>query len=157
LVQAGVRVVTVSIGGWDTHQNNFVSLKGRLLPETDRVLSALIKDLADHGMLDSTIVYFAGEVGRTPKIHNPNATGAPDPWARSMSVVAAGGGFKKGYVHGTTDAQGMAPATEPVTPDDVASTIFHNLGVEPHTELNTPTGRPVALFREGRVIEKLIG
>jgi hypothetical protein len=74
-----------------------------------------------------------------------------------MSVVVAGGGFKKGYAHGTTDAQGMAPATEPVTPDDVASTIFNNLGVNPHHELNTPTGRPVALFREGRVVEKLLG
>ncbi len=157
LVQAGVRFVTVSIGGWDTHQNNFVSLKGRLLPETDRVLSALIKDLADHGMLDSTIVYCAGEFGRTPKINNRSATGGRDHWARSMSVVVAGGGFKKGYAHGTTDAQGMAPATEPVTPDDVASTIFSQLGVNPQHELNTPTGRPVALFREGRVVEKLLG
>jgi uncharacterized protein (DUF1501 family) len=157
LVQAGVRFVTVSIGGWDTHQNNFVSLKGRLLPETDRVLSALIKDLADHGMLDKTIVYCAGEFGRTPKINNRGTGGGRDHWARSMSVVLAGGGFKKGYAHGTTDAQGMAPATEPVTPDDVASTIFHQLGVEPHHELNTPTGRPIAMFREGKVIEKLLG
>jgi uncharacterized protein (DUF1501 family) len=156
LVQAGVRFVTVSIGGWDTHQNNFVSHKTRLQPETDRVLSALIKDLADRGMLEKTIVYCAGEFGRTPKINNRGPGGGRDHWARSMSVVLAGGGFKRGYAHGTTDAQGMAPSTEPCTPDDVASSIFHCLGVDPHHELNTPTGRPVALFREGKVIEKLL-
>src|SRR5262245_48741266 len=157
LVQAGVRFVTVSIGGWDTHQNNFTSLKGRLLPETDRVLATLIQDLADHGMLDKTVVYCAGEFGRTPKINNRGGVaGGRDHWARSMSVVLAGGGIKRGYAHGTTDGQGMAPSTEPCTPDDVASTIFQCLGVEPHKELNTPTGRPVALFREGRVIEKLL-
>src|SRR5262249_13533836 len=88
LVQAGVRFVTVSIGGWDTHQNNFTSLKNRLLPETDRVLATLIKDLDDHGMLDKTIVYCAGEFGRTPKINNRGA-GGRDHWARSMSVVLA--------------------------------------------------------------------
>jgi uncharacterized protein (DUF1501 family) len=106
-------------------------------------------------MLDKTIVYCAGEFGRTPKINNRGA-GGRDHWARSMSVVLAGGGFKRGYAHGTTDSQGMAPSTEPCTPDDVASTIFHCLGVDPHKELNTPTGRPVSLFREGKVIDKLL-
>ena len=79
-----------------------------------------------------------------------------DHWARSMAVVLAGGGFKRGYAHGTTDAQGMAPATEPCTPDDVAATIFHHLGIDPQAELQTPTGRPIQLFREGKVIEKLL-
>jgi hypothetical protein len=74
-----------------------------------------------------------------------------------MAVVLAGGGFKRGYAHGTTDAQGMAPATEACTPDDVASTIFQNLGLDPHQELQSPTGRPIQLFREGKVIEKLVG
>ena len=69
----------------------------------------------------------------------------------------AGGGFKRGYVHGSTDASGMAPATDPVTPDDVSATIFRNLGLDPHAELQTPTGRPITLFREGKVVEKLIG
>ena len=95
----------------------------------------------------------AGEFGRTPKI-NPKA--GRDHWARSMAACVAGGGLKRGYVHGSTDASGMAPATEPVTPDDLASTIFQQLGVENNTELQTPTGRPVQLFREGRAIEKLI-
>ncbi len=104
-------------------------------------------------MLDRTIVYCAGEFGRTPKI-NKNA--GRDHWARSMAVVLAGGGFKRGYAHGTTDAQGMAPATEPCTPDDVSATIFHCLGIDPHQELTTSTGRPIQLFREGRVIDKLL-
>jgi uncharacterized protein (DUF1501 family) len=153
LVQAGVRFVTISLGGWDTHGQNFQALKTRLLPQVDQTLSALIEDLEAQGMLDKTIVYCAGEFGRTPKV-NPRA--GRDHWARSMAVVLAGGGFKRGYVHGTTDVQGMAPASEACTPDDVASTVFHSLGIEPHTELQTPTGRPVQLFREGKVIEKLL-
>src|SRR2546430_17218220 len=95
----------------------------------------------------------AGEFGRTPTI---NRNAGRDHWARSMAVVLAGGGIRRGYAHGTTDQNGMAPATEPCTPDDVASTIFHNLGLDPHQELNTPTGRPVQLFREGRVVQRLL-
>ncbi len=153
LVEAGVRFVTISLGGWDTHNGNFNSLKTRLLPQLDQVLSALIGDLSDRGMLEKTIVYCAGEFGRTPKV---NQRAGRDHWARSMAVALAGGGFKRGYAHGTTDAQGMAPATEPCTPDDVSSTVFHALGLNPHQELMTPTGRPVQLFREGRIVEKLL-
>jgi hypothetical protein len=154
LIEAGVRFATVSLGGWDTHRETFTAHKTRLAPTTDQVLAALVKDLDDRGLLDSTIVMCAGEFGRTPKV---NKTTGRDHWARSMACVLAGGGFKRGYVHGSTDASGMAPATDPVTPDDVSSTIFHNLGIDPHQELQTSTGRPVQLFREGKVIEKLIG
>ncbi len=154
LVEAGVRFVTISIGGWDTHRGNFDRLSKTLLPQLDQTLSALVGDLSDRGMLDRTIVYCAGEFGRTPKI---NKTAGRDHWARSMSVVLAGGGFRQGYVHGATDESGMAPATEPCTPDDVASTIFHRLGLDPHTELTTSTGRPIQLFREGRIVRDLIG
>jgi uncharacterized protein (DUF1501 family) len=153
LVEAGVRFVTISIGGWDTHGKNFDALKTRNLPNLDTTLSALIADLADRGMLDSTIVYCAGEFGRTPKV-NKNA--GRDHWARSMAVVLAGGGFKKGYAHGTTDAQGMAPHTEPVTPDDVSATMFSALGIDPHQDVMTATGRPITLFREGKVVSKLL-
>jgi len=153
LVEAGVRFVTISTGGWDTHAQNFNNLKTKLLPNLDTTLSALIKDLDDRGLLDSTIVMCAGEFGRTPKI-NKNA--GRDHWARSMACVLAGGGFKRGYAHGTTDASGMAPATDPCTPDDLAATIFKQLGIDPHLELTTPTGRPVQLFREGKVVEKLL-
>lgn len=154
LVEAGVRFATVSLGGWDTHSQTFNAHKTRLMPQLDGTLAALIRDLDDRGLLDSTIVMCAGEFGRTPKV---NKNSGRDHWARSMACVLAGGGFKRGYVHGSTDASGMAPATEPCTPDDIASTIFHQLGVEPTTELQTPTGRPVQLFREGKVIEKLVG
>jgi hypothetical protein len=153
LVEAGVRFVTISLGGWDTHRNNFDSLKTRLLPTLDTTLSALISDLGDRGLLDRTIVYCAGEFGRTPKV---NKTSGRDHWARSMAVVLAGGGFRGGYAHGTTDANGMAPATEPVTPDDVSATVFHCLGINPQHELTTSTGRPMQLFREGRVVQKLL-
>jgi hypothetical protein len=154
LVEAGVRFVTISTGGWDTHGKNFESLSKRLLPQMDVTLAALIRDLDDRGLLESTLVYCAGEFGRTPKINN-NA--GRDHWARSMAVLLAGGGIKRGFVHGATDPQGMAPATEPCSPDDVAATLFHCLGIDPHQELTTTSGRPIQLFREGRVLEKVIG
>jgi hypothetical protein len=153
LVEAGVRFVTLSIGGWDTHGRNFEALSKRLLPTLDQTLAALIEDLADKGLLDETVVYCAGEFGRTPKV-NKNA--GRDHWARSMAVVLAGGGFRRGYAHGSTDDQGMKPASEPCTPDDVAATVFHALGVDPHKELMAPSGRPIQLFREGQVIKKLL-
>jgi len=154
LIEAGVRFATVTFGGWDTHNQNFVRLKNNLLPVLDTVLSALVRDLEDRGLLDSTIVMVAGEFNRTPRI---NRNAGRDHWARSMAVVLAGGGFPRGYVHGSTDASGMAPTTEPCTPDDLAATIFTHLGIDPHMELTTPTGRPMQLFREGRPIEKLLG
>jgi hypothetical protein len=153
LVEAGVRFVTVSLGGWDTHARNFESLSKRLLPQLDQTLSALVEDLSERGLLGRTVVYCAGEFGRTPKV-NKNA--GRDHWARSMAVVLAGGGFKNGYVHGATDPQGMAPASEACMPDDLAATVFHCLGIDPHLELTTPTGRPVQLFREGKVLDKLL-
>jgi uncharacterized protein (DUF1501 family) len=154
LVEAGVRFVTLGFGGWDTHQKTFDAHKTRLAPSLDQALAALIADLDRRGLLDSTIVMCAGEFGRTPKI-NKNA--GRDHWARSMACVLAGGGIKRGYVHGSSDASGMAPATDPVTPDDIGATVFTQLGVRHDTELQTPTGRPVQLFREGKVVEKLIG
>jgi hypothetical protein len=154
LVEAGVRFVTISLGGWDTHGRNFDALRTRLLPQLDRTLSALIGDLADRGRLDNTIVYCAGEFGRTPRV---NRNAGRDHWARSMAVVLAGGNFRRGYAHGSTDREGMAPANEPCTPDDVAATLFHNLGIDPHRELMTPSGRPVQLFRDGEVLQRLLG
>jgi hypothetical protein len=153
LVEAGVRFVTVSLGGWDTHGKNFEALSKRLLPTLDATLATLVDDLSARGMLDRTIVYCAGEFGRTPKI-NKNA--GRDHWARSMAAVVAGGGFKRGYAHGTTDPHGIAPANDPVTPDDLSATLFNCLGIDPKQELQTPTGRPIQLFREGRIVSKLL-
>ena len=154
LVQAGVRFVTLGFGGFDTHSKTFEAHKTKLMPSLDGALAALIADLDQQGMLDSTIVMCAGEFGRTPKI-NKNA--GRDHWARSMAAVLAGGGIKRGYAHGTTDASGMAPNLDPCTPDDLGATIFGQLGIKSDTEIQSPTGRPIQLFREGKAIEKLIG
>jgi hypothetical protein len=153
LVEAGVRFVTIGLGGWDTHGGNFRTLRDRLLPTLDRGLAALIDDLDGRGRLGSTVVYCAGEFGRTP---NVNTTAGRDHWARSMAVLLAGGGLKRGYAHGTTDAYGMGPQMEPCAPDDVSATIFHCLGVPPGHELNTTSGRPLALFRDGKVLGGLL-
>ncbi len=154
LVEAGVRFVSIGTGGWDTHQTNFPRLKDRNLPQLDKVLAALIHDLAERGLLDKTIVYCVGEFGRTPNI---NRNAGRDHWARSMSVLLAGGGFKRGFVYGSTDEHGRAPETDPCSPDDVSATIFQQLGLDPHMELQTGTGRPIQLFRESKPIAALCG
>lgn len=153
LVEAGARFVTIGLGGWDTHAGNFRTLRGQLLPQVDQTLAALVGDLDDRGLLDSTLVYCAGEFGRTPAI---NGSAGRDHWARSMAVFLAGGGIRKGYVHGGTDPHGLQPASEPCMPDDVSATIFRALGIAPNHEVQTTTGRPIAIFREGKVIEKLL-
>ncbi len=152
LIEAGVRFVTVGLGGWDTHVANFAALR-RQLPPLDQALAALLTDLETRGLLDTTLVYCAGEFGRTPRI---NPSSGRDHWARSMAVLLAGGGIKRGFVYGSTDGQGMGPATDPCSPDDVSATVFRALGLEPRHELETPSGRPVALFRQGRVLGELL-
>jgi hypothetical protein len=153
LIEAGARFVTIGLGGWDTHAGNFRTLRGQLLPQVDQTLAALLSDLDGHGLLDSTIVYCAGEFGRTPAI---NSGAGRDHWARSMAVLLAGGGIRKGHVHGSTDPHGLQPASDPCSPDDVSATIFRALGIAPNHEVQTTTGRPIAIFREGKVIEKLL-
>jgi hypothetical protein len=153
LVEAGARFVTVGLGGWDTHAGNFAALRTRLLPPLDQVLSALVADLAERGLLESTVVYCAGEFNRTPRVNN--AAGR-DHWARSMAVLLAGGGLRGGYAHGATDGHGAAPAGDPCSPADVAATIFRALGIPPTHEVHTTSGRSVPLFREGKVIEELL-
>ncbi len=153
LVEAGVRFVTLGTGGWDTHGNNFNTLQNRLLPPVDRTVSALIADLDEKGLLDSTIVYVAGEFGRTPRI---NGNTGRDHWARSMSVVLAGGGFPGGTAYGSTSTDGMEVADDPCSPEDVSATILAALGVGPDRTLQTRTGRPMQLFREGTSIDALL-
>jgi hypothetical protein len=153
LIESGVRFVTLGMGGWDTHGNNFASLRQNLLPRLDRVLFALVNDLEQRGLLESTILFCAGEFGRTPRINR--GTGR-DHWSQSMAVLLAGGGIRGGQVYGSTDAQGMNPALDPCSPDDVAATIFAALGIDAKQELMSQNGRPMQLFREGRAIEKLL-
>ncbi|MFT4692483.1 MAG: hypothetical protein ACJASX_000591 [Limisphaerales bacterium] len=153
LVQSGVRFVSISLGGWDTHSKNFKSLKDTRLPNLDRALSALILDLKNHGLLDSTTVYCAGEFGRTPKV---NSKGGRDHWSRSMSVLLAGGGIKRGFAYGSTDGEGMRPGDNPCLPADLSATLFHTLGIDPQHELTTPTGRPMKLFPDGKILHDLL-
>jgi len=152
LVSAGVGFVTVSFGGWDTHNDNFKRLKENLLPQLDTGLSALLNGLHARGLLETTAVYVTGEFGRTPKI-NPRA--GRDHFPRAMFMLMAGGHVKPGQVIGASNANGTEPEGKGYSPDDVAASFYHNLGINPHHEYQTRTGRPVMIVRDGRVIQDL--
>jgi hypothetical protein len=155
LVESGVKFVTVTIGGWDTHQQNFVRLKGQLLPQLDSALSGLFNALYQKGLLETTAVMVTGEFGRTPKI-NPNA--GRDHYPRAMFVLMAGGGMKGGQVIGASDANAMGPASgDGISPDNVAASLYHTLGIDPTKEYRTNTGRPIAIARYGTAIKELFG
>ncbi len=151
LVEAGVGLVTVNWARddafWDTHANNFRDLKEKLLPPFDLGFSALLEDLDARGLLDTTLVVCLGEFGRTPKI---NKSAGRDHWAPCNSVVLAGGGIRPGCVHGSSDRQAAYPTSVPVSPDDLAATIYHALGIAPDTEVHDRLGRPWQLSA-GRV------
>jgi hypothetical protein len=153
LVSAGVRFVTITFSGWDTHNNNFRSLKDNLLPQLDQGLSALFATLKERGQFDSTTVFVTGEFGRTPKI---NERAGRDHWPRAMFALLAGGGIKGGQVVGASDAKGMGPDGEGFKPDDVAATFYQTLGIDPAKEYHTATGRPVMIVRDGTPIRKLL-
>ncbi len=152
LVEAGVRFVTVNSGGWDHHDNIFQSLDRRL-PEFDSALSALIEDLDARGLLETTLVVAMGEFGRTPKI---NDKAGRDHWGHAASLVFAGGGVAPGRVIGKTDDQGAHVVDRPVSPAEVAATIYHAVGVDPSRHLMTPENRPVAILDEGSPIAELL-
>lgn len=154
LVESGVRFVTVTMGGWDTHDNNFNSLRNGLLPDLDRGFSTLIRDLAQRGMLETTLVVWMGEFGRTPQI-NMNANPGRDHWPNALSVVMAGGGLKGGQVVGSTDERGMGPAERPLHVEDIAATLYKAVGLDPNKEYITPSGRPIKLANDGNVIREL--
>jgi Protein of unknown function (DUF1501) len=153
LVESGVRFVTVSSGGWDTHDNNFDRLKTRLLPDLDSALAGLFLSLELKGLLASTAVFVTGEFGRTPKI---NPRGGRDHHPRAMFALLAGGGIKGGQVIGASDDKAMGPASgDGITPDDVAASFYHTLGIDVTKEYHTPSGRPVAIARYGTAIKEL--
>ena len=163
LVEAGVRLVQVnwarepseiSAGNpaWDTHQRNTERLKQVLMPPMDRAYSALLEDLHARGMLDDTLVVWMGEFGRTPRI-NPNA--GRDHWGHVFSVALAGGGVRGGQVYGASDSIGGRPRDGRVGPHDLTATLFHCLGIDPHTEIHDPVGRPLAISR-GEVIRQVL-
>lgn len=145
LVEAGVPLVTVySVGNrdWDTHGDNFNGLKKTLLPPMDQGFSALLTDLDRSGRLAETLVVWMGDMGRTPVI---NKGAGRDHWSYCYSVVLAGAGIRGGQAYGSSDRRAAYPATNPVSPQDIAATIYHSLGINPHTELIDQHGRPLTL------------
>ncbi len=158
LVEAGAKFVNVyfaatiggqdSTGGWDTHGFNnkpmYPVLGNYLLPMTDQTLPALLDDLDTRGLLDSTLVVWVGEFGRSPRINN---MAGRDHWPQCYTALLAGGGVKRGHVHGSSDKTGAYPATDPARPEDLAATMFQLLGIDPHIEIHDPLNRPVPIAK----------
>jgi hypothetical protein len=158
LIEAGVGFVTVNDKGmnnplgWDTHQQNFPTIKDQLAPPLDQAISTLISDLDERGLLDSTLVVMMGEFGRTPKI-NQNA--GRDHYPRANCALLAGGGVPRGMVVGRTDSKAEFPAERPVTPADLAATLYTALGIDPTRRFETPDGQPIRLVDKGEALREL--
>ncbi len=157
LVESGVRFVTISLGGWDTHRDNFTALSERLLPKLDVGLSALFGGLAQKGLLSSTAVLVTGEFGRTPKINTRTSEGGRDHYPRCMFMLMAGGAVRGGQVIGASDKKATEPESKGYSPDDVAASFYRNLGIDHTKEYHTNTGRPIMIVRNGEVIPQLFG
>jgi hypothetical protein len=162
LIEAGVNLVQVNLGNnetWDTHGNAFPHLKDKLFPPTDRALSALLVDLDESGLLESTLIVMAGEFGRTPRIsHLSQHYKLPgrDHWGAVQTVFFAGGGIKGGAVVGSSDKIGGYPQSDPQTPENMAATIYHALGIPATLQWNDAEGRPHQVYR-GEPIKGLSG
>jgi len=152
LIEAGVRFVSTTIGGWDHHQNIQQAMQQRV-PELDQAYAALISDLSERGMLDRTMVMMSSEFGRTPKINND---GGRDHYPRVFSVAMAGGGFKGGMVYGKSDATSTAVGDDPVSHADLATTVYNQLGIVADKELMAPGDRPIEIVAGGRVLSETL-
>lgn len=152
LVESGVRFVSLTYGGWD-HHDNIKRANNQQMPNFDKAFATLIRDLDERGLLDSTLVVVNTEFGRTPKI---NATAGRDHWPKVFSIALAGGGMKRGYVHGSSDATGGEPDSNPLTAEDYAATIYHQIGIDPDKSLMTPGGRPQHIVKDGHVVKELL-
>jgi len=152
LVESGVRMVTMTYGGWDMHQRITDSIKRRV-PEFDQAFAALIRDLDRRGILDDTLVMVSSEFGRTPKI---NKDAGRDHWPKVFSVALAGGGLKQGYIHGASNATSSEPEFDPVGPEDLATTMYHQLGIVADKELMAPGDRPIEIVDGGKVIKDIL-
>jgi uncharacterized protein (DUF1501 family) len=128
---------------WDTHSDNFNHLSKRLMPPADQGFAALLDDLDSRGLLGETLVVWAGEFGRNPRITRANA--GREHWPGCYSVALAGGGVRGGQIYGGSDRWAAYPARDPVNPDDLGATILHALGVDPATEIRDPVGRPLRI------------
>ncbi len=153
LVEAGVRFITVNYGGWDTHENNFKSLKDHLLPNLDSGYAALLEDLKQRGMLDTTLVLWMGEFGRTPKV---NSSAGRDHWSQGMCVCMGGGGVKTGMVVGSTNERAEMPKERPLRVEDMAATVYKVMGVDYEKEYVSAENRPFKINYDGEPISELL-
>ena len=152
LVEAGVRFVTLTYGGWDMHNNIRNSMRGQM-PPFDQAFARLIRDLETRGLLDSTLVIVTSEFGRTPKI---NGNAGRDHWPKVFSIVLAGGGIKKGSIYGKSDATATEPEEDALSVEDWATTVYNQLGIVADKELMAPGDRPVEIVNGGKVCKELI-
>jgi uncharacterized protein (DUF1501 family) len=152
LVEAGVRFVSLNVGGWDHHDNIKGAFKNNA-PTFDQALARLIRDLDERGLLESTLVMVTTEFGRTPKI---NGNGGRDHWPKVFSGLLAGGGTKAGSVYGSSDGLGAEPEENPLGVEDFATTIYDRLGIVADKELMAPGGRPVEIVDGGQVVNDLL-
>ena len=143
LVERGIPYVTINYGGWDTHKDNFVTMR-RQLPDMDKGVATLLQDLSERGLLDSTIVWWGGEFGRTPKVQwEAPWNGGRNHWGKVFSAMLAGGGFKGGQVIGASDAKGEEVKERPVYPVDLIGSVYTQMGIAPTTKLPNPEGIPM--------------
>lgn len=149
LVESGVRMVSVTFGSWDHHDNIKVSYE-RYAPELDKAYAALIADLDERGLLSETLVLLSTEFGRTPKINN---TSGRDHWPRVFSSVMAGGGIQGGVKYGASDSLASEVDEDPVSPSDLAATMYHAIGVDPKKELMTADLRPIKIIDGGKILD----
>lgn len=153
LVESGIRTVSINFNGWDTHQDNFNALKNGLLPQLDSGYSALLADLKDRGMLDTTLVVWMGEFGRTPRV---NSSAGRDHWPGAISVCMGGGGIKTGAVIGSSNERGEYPKDRPLRVEDVAATIYTALGIDPGKAYLSAQQRPIPINYGGTPIAELM-
>ncbi len=152
LVAAGVRMVTVEFGGWDYHTQIAGQMNSQV-PPLDQAFACLINDLERSGLLKRTLVMVSSEFGRTPKI---NKDAGRDHWPKVFSVVLAGGGVKRGYIHGASNATASEPERDPIGPEDLATTVYSLLGIVADKELMAPGNRPIEIVDNGKVVKELL-
>ena len=153
LVEAGCRFIGIDHGSWDSHFDCFPTQEKDLFPHADRAFSALVNDLDDRGLLDSTLVVMMGEMGRTPRI---NGRAGRDHWSQAQSVLFAGGGIKPGRLVGATDKHAAYPISNPVSVGDLLRTVLTLLGIDTTKTYYTPLGRPVPIVKDGRFVSELV-
>jgi hypothetical protein len=152
LIEAGVGCVTLSIGGWDTHGQNFTSLK-KQLPQVDKGVSNLIQDLHELGMAKDVVTVMWGEFGRTPKV---NGNAGRDHWSPVMSALVAGGGLKMGQAVGVSTARGERPKDRPITAPQLLATLYRTLGIDPSQTFPSGSGRPMYILDDREPVKELL-